>query len=418
MNHIIQFFRKELSYFQVLTKDQRVLLLSFVLYSTAAPLLLVFLETFVWRQTRDPLLLIEYNVAFPVGIIATFALNGFLLNYFRIRTLYTLGCIAQALAPLTFLFFGEGMTSVGYFMFFSLLNGLAGGLYWANRNTIASHASQGARRFQFMSLDSALSTMTSAALPVLIGWCIILGERSGFVHVGVAYRFFGIIGACCLVVSGIITLWIAEEVHVPIKMKGLFLKAPNRRWQKVRFVEFLSGLVEGASTYFPVLLILLLIGQENVVGSVQSVTAVLSTAAMYLLGRVIQPRYYIRILTFWFALTTIGAVILGFSYTAWALLVYLAFSAFSIELRYSTLFTIFFDIVDEEIQKSGVNRFVYLLDREFFLGAGRVTILIALALGYIYFPAETLRFGLLGVILTQLPLLFTVRSVLQKSNNQ
>jgi hypothetical protein len=59
------------------------------------------------------------------------------------------------------------------------------------------------------------------------------------------------------------------------------------------------------------------------------------------------------------------------------------------------------------------------LDREFFLGVGRVSALLACFLLYIQFGNGILRWGLLLVTLCQLPLLWYIRKivpVIQKHN--
>src|SRR5690606_35917627 len=122
--------------------------------------------------------------------------------------------------PLLLIFIGSTpAATTGFFILFGLLNGGSGGIYWANRNTFTSQVTAGPHRYQFISLESTLNTLTTIFLPFFVGWAIVLGERFDLYSTTSAYRVFALCGFVLLAYAGILTREITHEKqsHIPLR---------------------------------------------------------------------------------------------------------------------------------------------------------------------------------------------------------
>jgi YQGE family putative transporter len=170
---IRRLFWRERDRLSALSEGARSLLVSFIAFGLASPLVTLFSSAFIWRQNQDLVSIALYNGAWMTGVSLGFVINGFLLRRVRLSWMYATGLVIQS-ASCLFLFelktirFDEVLT-------LGLISGLAGGVYWANRNLLSLQTTKGSARDYFCGLESALGTLLSVLSPLLFGWFLELG---------------------------------------------------------------------------------------------------------------------------------------------------------------------------------------------------------------------------------------------------
>src|SRR5690554_3248189 len=94
-------FRKlssEISHFKQQPLNFRVLVLTNLIYAFVLPVIDIFVAAYVMRSSNDPVKVVVYQLTIYTGIPLTFLLNGFLLNRFNIKTLYSVGMMLSAVS--------------------------------------------------------------------------------------------------------------------------------------------------------------------------------------------------------------------------------------------------------------------------------------------------------------------------------
>lgn len=410
-HRISQFIERERAYLARLTVDQRSLLYSFLLFTLAGPFIFIYLNAFIWRQSRDPQLMLQNNIGFYVGVMLAFYLNGVLMRWFSIKKLFLAGAILQGVFPLFFIFIGGTEQFLPYIFFFGMLNGVGGGFYWANRNSITSHITAGPNRFQFMSLESSLGTLFDFLLPLVIGWSIVLLVRWDVTSSTVIYQIFAVIGALILAWSGFVIRNIDEEpTTAKLHRTDFFFWKTSREWNHLRVVEFFNGAIEGVTGFIPLMLILLFLGEENAIGTVEAVTSILGAVMLYVLGKRIKRSDHLWIVAAWVAITSLGYGLFAVFYTPWALIISFLLSGLVVIFRWSSIMAVVYEVIDEKVASDN-RRYRYILDREVYLNSGRIITLLICFVLYTSYGEEVLRFGLLFATLLQLFLLYSFRQL-------
>ena len=132
---IKQRLKRERDVFLKLNLQARLLLYSAVIYGAIYPLLGIFTNTFIFRQTTGFLPIASYNIGIFISLASFFYLNGLLLKKNSIKKLFSLGILGQGLA--TSLVFITPNLNSGSLFFFGFLYGIPFAFYWANRNFLS-----------------------------------------------------------------------------------------------------------------------------------------------------------------------------------------------------------------------------------------------------------------------------------------
>lgn len=405
------FLKKEQRYLAELPDDQRRLLTSFTLFAFASPMISVFSNTYLWRLSEDVGVLVLFNVGHYAGLTIGFFLNGLLLKRFFPAKLYTLGTFFQGLVPLLLVLLKE--QAVPLALPIGLLLGIAAGFYWANRNYLTSAVTIGPSRFKYISLESTFGIMAGIVSPLLIGWGLVLGERVGWYSSQSGYLGAAILGLILLVWSGR-SVW---SVKTPfVKITQLFIPNTSPSWTNMRVLDFVNGIHHTFEALLALLVLLFFLGLEDAVGTVISVASILSALGMYLMGKRASNRDQVRILELWTVITFVGKIAFTLFTSAVGAVMYHTTEGFSKTYRWASMASLMYEAVDKNHPEQNNGRFAYLLDREFFLNAGRLCGLLLLWLAYTTFPDTTIRFGLFATLIGQLVMIALAKRLIRFLN--
>ncbi|NBS41216.1 MFS transporter [bacterium] len=387
-----------------LSKNERRILLSFLLFIVAWPIFSTFTNTFLWRTSGSPVDIAVYNVGMYVGVPLGFFINSGLLHRFGHKKLFFAGCLLQGIAPLLLTVIAP--TSMFAIAAFGLFLGLPMGLYWGNRNLITLCATERCDRLRFLSVEATQNTVAGIVAPLLIGHY--LAAMSG--GIAWAYVTLMLIGFVVLVVAG--ALMQAADVEVPHnRASPRWIGDASALWKRQRWFEFLSGAMTVNESTVSLLIILTFLGLEDAVGSTKSGVAILTAVMMALIGRRIPESRYRSVL--WLAFVLIGGSAAAF---AWrfdgpASVSFFVAIGLIAAFRTTTTMALMYKVVGHEAERTDRNRFLYLFDREVCLNAGRVAMLALLMLAFSFAPLPTLRYGLVAAAAVHLPLIWLMGKI-------
>lgn len=400
MNIIKKIFHAEYTHFQRLNNYARKLIISLLIYALISPLFGIFINAFLWRQTQDMILIALYNLIYYVGIIIGFYVNGKLLLNISGSKMYTIGLILMgvSVAVVTFLH----VINLPVIIIFGLIYGISGGIYWANRNMLTLKTTASENRFYFSSLESTSETITGIIIPLLIGTYIIFGSSVHLYTPIQAYQSLSI-----FILIAVIATWfvISGMQNIISPVKQLFLKNPGSVWKNFRLFEFLLGLVDGLNAFITVLMVLILVGKENTLGTFQSAAAVISAFVIYTLGKRLNVKYRIFILQLSFALGIAGALMFGITYNSIGVLIFFIMGSISLPLQWMAVNSLNYDLIDKQ-NRNDTNAYAFVFDQDIYLCAGRIlAIMIFILFINLYSNEFALRYAPLLLALFQILLL-------------
>lgn len=410
LQKILSRARIEYRHFVSLSTDARKVLISYAFFLVTYPMIFVFVNAYLWRDSGDINTLIWYNLANFVGIPLGFYLNGLLLRHFHIKKLYALGALLQGVAPLLVIF--SPATSMLHLVVYGFLFGVGGGFYWANKNYLTLKATRGSNRIYYNSLERIVDLSAAIVAPVVAGYLIIAGEGLGLYSIESGYRVTILLALLLLVISGAI---VASANIGDMQASKLFVNNPSKAWWHNRLYWFFEQIVYGLDHFLPAVLILSFLGSEEVLGLVETLVALLTALVMYYVGRkIILDTTIMPVLKISLALLIVGAAVLGFWYTPIAILIFLGFFRVSGNIRFATSYSATMNLIDHEANgDSEAEQYAYICDNELAFNAGRIfSVGLFIFLAYLFSQEIAMRWAFLLVASMQIFGLYFMHSLL------
>lgn len=390
-----------------LSKNERRLLFSFLLFVLAMPVFTTFTNTFLWRGSHDPVQLAVYNMGMYAGVPVGFLLAAALLKRWKYKRLFFVGSVLQGVVPLAITVFRP--STLGMVGLLGVLFGVPMGLYWANRNLLTLRATEGRFRLAFLSIESAQNTAAGIVAPLLIGLYLAAHEAT----IGQAYVGLMAAGFAMLFVAGaLVATTDVDPKFQPIK--SLTVLRPSIVWKNQRLFEFLSGMMTVSESMLSLLVILTLLGMEGSVGTTRSGVAALAAFAMVVVGKKIPERLYGRVLLLSFVLVGGSSALFAYGFNAATAIPFFAAVGIVASFRTVVSMSVMFRTVDAEVARMNGNRFLYLFDRESFLNFGRIVALGLFIVAVTLAPTATLRYGLVVTALLHVPLWMIMKRLQRK----
>lgn len=406
MNFFGTFFKKEWRDFQELSQLGQRLLLTFFFFTVAYPMISTFTNTYLWRQSHDLRFMVIYNIAFCLAIPFGFFVNGLMLKKIEPPKLFLAGCLLLGLVPLALIFTKTDQIVTIFLL--GLLFGFATGLFWANRNFLTLKLTQSKDRIYFSSLETVLMTVSSIIIPILIGWFLVFGESVRWYGVHQAYEMMALLALGLLLVVGILPRRIRiESSH----LQRVHLRHARLLWKTLRQLEFTHGIEHGLSGVLPILLVLTFVGTEGSLGTLQSLSAIISAIITYILGKRADAKHRIKILAAWIIGLIIAASVFSFAFSVLGVIAYFTIISLTDAFRWLSLTPFMFDLIDMEQRATGEHHYSFIFDREIYLAIGRVGALIIFYYFSLWQFTLTLRYALLVVAFVQIGVYVTARRI-------
>ncbi|MEY3243090.1 MAG: hypothetical protein RIR11_4529 [Bacteroidota bacterium] len=402
---------KEFQFFAAHPLGMRTLLLTNLIYGLVMPIIELFIGAYIMRNSDDISLVVIFQLAVYTGIPLTFAINGWLLNYFPIARLYSFGMLLSGVSMFSMMTL-DNLDTMGVFIA-GLIMGLSYGFFWANRDFLALNTTKDENRNYYYGVETFFYTTTGIVVPLAAGAFIAAVELNGWFggQVNVAYY---ILTAAVFSMS----LFASVLVHRgnfqnPKRSPFIFFKF-DALWNKMLGLAALKGVAQGYIVTAPTMLILTHIGKEGSLGLIQGLAAVVSAVLLYVLGRVTTPQHRLMIYGIGCALFVLGALLNAGLYSSLGVILFVLCLLFARPLLDIAYFPIQLKVIDIVSKKENRNEFAYIFNHELGLYLGRLMgcgLFIVLARYVSEYAA--LRYALLVIAVVHFMGWFAMRNVVQ-----
>lgn len=373
------------------------------------PLLQVFINAFLWRQANDIRMLAIYNLGQFIGLSLGFFLNGLMLRRIKTANMYLVGAVGQGVA--TFMAIAFPSVNLLHVGFYGLWFGITGGIYWGNKMYITLKITKGTNRVYFAGLESGGDLLLNIVTPFLIGWIIVLGEKYGLYAVDTAYKILAAIAILSLSVSGLIL----KSADLPEeKVKEVVVKNPTKNWNVLRLMEAIYWTMGGLNFFLPSALVLLFIGNEGILGTLQSIMSIMGALALYAIGRKVQVQGLLKVMVGGIGVLVIAAAFMSTLFNFIGALIYVTVIPAVAIIMWNMRNIVDYEVMDAEKDRGyAQEQYPFVFDSELFFNIGRVfAVGVFLWVVSAYSQEAALRWVPLGFALIQFTLLFPMRYLL------
>lgn len=407
----MQKFLHEYRHFKSYPHNMRVLLITNLLYACVLPVIDIFVGAYVMRNSHDVKMVVIYQLTVYTGIPFTFLLNGFLLQHFQIRRLYSAGMLLSGVSMSIMMCLKS--LSLGGIAVAGLLMGMSFGLFWANRDFLALSTTNNENRNYYYGLETFFYTNTYVVIPFIIGWFIEAAGRGNWFGNGADAAYQIVTGVVFL-----ITIFASVVVH-----RGKFANPPPTRfiffhfhslWNRMQLLAILKGLMQGYIVTAPAILIMRLVGQEGALGTIQAAGGIISAFLLYLIGRTTAPVHRLGIFALGLSLFVAGSACNAILFSSLGVMLFMVCLLLARPLHDIAYFPIQMLVIDTVSAIERRNQFAYIFVQEFgfyigrFAGCG-----LFILLAYRVSDTFALRYALLIVALVQMLSLPVAKMILR-----
>ena len=406
INKFINEYRVFLSY----PHNMRVLLITNLIYSLVLPIIELFIGAYIMRNSHDAKLVVIFQLALYTGIPITFAINGYLLRRIKIAWLYSFGMLLSGVSMTAMMMLDKlDITGIGIA---GLIMGVSYGFFWANRDFLALETTNDQNRNYYYGLETFFYTITAVIVPYVVGVFIGTTQKLNWFsgNINMAYQ---------IVTAAVFFLTILSAVYVnkghfvnPKREKFIFFKF-HSLWNKMIRLSILKGLAQGYIVTAPAMLIMKLVGEEDILGTVQSIGAVVSAVVLYVIGRISKPRHRIYIFSTGLMLFALGAFINAGLYSSLGVILFMLCLIIARPLLDVAYFPIQLKVIDLIAAIEKRNEFSYFLNHEFGLYIGRLFGCgLFISMTYLITEDFALKYALLIIAILQLISIFVAKNIL------
>ena len=408
-NKILSEFR----FFMTMPRDMRLVLGTNMIYAFVLPIIDIFVGAYIMRSSHNPSMVAVYQLCVYTGIPFTFLINGFLLNKIKISHLYSFGMLLSGLSMIFMMTLSNinmvGVSISGFIM------GASFGFFWANRDFLALNTTNDTNRNYYYGVETFFYTLTFIVVPAIVGWFLIRSSSLGW---------FGgnIVGAYKIVTGIVLLLTILASIVIhqhrfnnPIQKKFLYFHF-DRLWKKMLGLAALKGMVQGYLVTAPAILIMTLVGNEGDLGTIQSISGILTAFILYFLGRTTKPNHRIYIFAAGMTVFLIGALTNEVLFSAFGVIVFVLCKVLFMPLHDIAYFPIQMQVIDILSARENRSKYAYIFNHEFGLYLGRFFGLV-LFIGLAFYVSKdfALRYSLVIVALIQMLSIPLAKNIMKDS---
>lgn len=406
MEKFTEFLKKEVDSYRKLSHNARMVLWANFMDALTAPIGGLFINAFLFRETGDVLVIALYNLGCYSVLPLGFYINAVLMKKFKETNLYVFAFILFVVV----LFFIIRISDINYFIItiYGMLVGISAGIYWGNRNLLTLKTTTDENRHYFLSIESSLSTIANIIVPVLFGFFISVGFKSNWYSIDFAYSTIPYL----TLLGGIFAWFFLKNTNIEdFEPRNIRFVKGTPSWNRVRFFEFIRGLENGVFTIVPSLLILSILGKEDVLGGITSFSTLISVVVIYFVGKNLSSRKRFPMLLRISLFNLLGVVFLSVVFNRIGVIFFIILNSIIGSLISIINSSIIYKA--NEISKNDeASSYALLCDTEIFLDGGRNVSIFIFILINLIFPGDTaLRFILIIASLVGLVKLFPARAI-------
>jgi len=283
-----------------------------------------------------------------------------------------------------------------------LLMGISYGFFWANRDFLALNTTKDSNRNYYYGLETFFYTLTAILVPAAIGayFAYVSKHQLFGEDIAISYRYITI-------AVFLLTLTSSYVIHRgkfenPGLKRFVYLKF-DKLWNKFLLLAGLKGLTQGYLVTLPAILILRLVGNEDSLGIVQSISGIITAIVLYVLGRISKPEHRIYIFSAGYLIFFIGVLINSLMFSALGVIFFVLCKVLYQPLHDISYFPIQMKVINLLSEKNKRSEFAYIFNHEFGLYIGRIAgLMLFILLAFYVSETFALRYSLLIIGVVQL----------------
>lgn len=392
-------FNTELQHFYALDSDVRRIFWSYGFYLAAFPLVMTFLNAYLWRSSGNLWTIVLYNLGYVVSLPAGFYLNGLLLKKIHVLRLYFVGALLQGVTACLIVLFS--VINPVNILFLGLLNGVGAGLFWGNKNYLSLFLTKHTNRVYYNSMEQVMDLLINIVVPAGAGWFIYFATQSTFPFGLSAYKIIMIVAFLLLFLSG----YIVQSANIKtISIGSMIVRSPSRPWNLLRMFNVLYNVQIGLSLIVSSVMVLVLVGDEGILGTLLGTTAIISAIVLYLVGRKSSLGNIWKLVAFGSVAYLIGTGLLAGIFTWVSGIVYSIVISIAWAFQWMSSYTVTMELMDIE-EKNPDKQYAYVCDNELYFNIGRLLgITIVVLFTVVASQNAALRWAPICVGIIQIPL--------------
>jgi|GEM_PF-524977 len=401
ISSIVNFVLQEKKYLYLLPKNARLLVISYFIQGIAYILIDIFISAYIWRIKGEVFSVALYNLGNFIMLPIIFYFNGILLKKIKITVLYFFGSCTAALGAICVVFFPQ-LNSI-YYLLYGALYGIGNGLYWANRNFLTLQETESKNRNYFVGLNFTFDTISNILIPFIFGWFIVLSNNIHLFSIDQSYKILILFSFLLLFSAGLIVL--NTQFKSPQDLR-LIINRITKRWAFVRIFTISIGIFDGTTYFLPTLIILIKLGHEGILGTINSILSIATVGMLYYYSRNAKIQHQKPLYKYSVIVGFLAAIIFGVFYNRISTFIFIIINSLALNFMWLTFNPLIMDIIDEEVINDKQSRYSLIADQELFLNIGRYISILILALMLLYFGQQnTVRFTPFIIFLFQIILL-------------
>ncbi|MDP3998842.1 MAG: MFS transporter [bacterium] len=347
-----------------MSKEEKLLIKVNGLFSFVLALAGIFLTVFLFKLGGFQSVALYYLVTL-ITLFFTYILSGYFLKRYSSVSLIRLGFLFFAV--LYGLLFILGSRSLDFLLPLGVLNGLAAGNFWVGNNLtqyIATH--EHSRHEYFGKLNFSMNLGLSAG-PILGGATIWFFKLLNLENVGYGVLFF--IVSLLFVFLFFFVRQLPKHTGITFSFLDILKHKRNVFWKIVLGQQFLYGLFDNAFASFSAVLIFLIVKEEFVLGSVNTLSTIVYAAANILAISLLRQYKHAYLMGAIFS--SLGLFLFGLleNWLGIASLIFIN-NIFLPLLNISTS-KVIYDVMDKS-EQSWQDKYHFLVERDSILGFGRI----------------------------------------------
>ncbi|TVQ84075.1 MAG: MFS transporter [Bacteroidetes bacterium] len=405
----------EFRFFMSMPRLMRLVLITNMIYAFVLPIIDIFVGAYIMRSADNPAMVAVYQLCVYTGIPFTFLINGFLLRKINVSHLYSFGMLLSGISMLFMMSLSimtfAGVAVAGFIM------GASFGFFWANRDFLALDTTNDKNRNYYFGVETFFYTITFILVPAIVGWFLVSTTHLGWFegNIQVAYR---------IIAYAVIVLTILSSIVIHLgkfrnpKQKKFIHWKYDYLWYKFLVLAALKGSVQGYLVTAPAILVMRLVGDEGSLGTIQSISGILTAFLLYILGRTAKPQHRLYIFAGGIIVFFIGSLMNQILFSALGVIIFVLSKVIFMPLHDIAYFPIQMRIIDVLSVKENRSEFAYIFNHEFGLYIGRFMGLVLFIYLAFYVSEEVaLRYSVLIIATIQLLSVPLAKNIIKHTNS-
>jgi MFS transporter, YQGE family, putative transporter len=350
---------------RMLARDSKVLLLLHGLFNISTTLSNLFVGIYLWKIEKDYTIIAAFYLMVFTFSTLTYVMTGWLLGKWGRTRLFQIGILFQALFFTIVLVLKEG--TADHAIILGMIYGNSLGLYWLPFNVLVFDFTNSDNRSLFYGINGLIVSGAGFIGPLISGF--ILNHFSALS----GYQIIFSISLSIFLLTGILSFLLGNYKTQQKYQFNRIIRPVNwsGKWRQLLVGSFMYGLREGIFMFIISLLVYISTNSELSLGWYSSLTSILSTAAFYIVGRIISQRKNSQFLFIGIISILLATLALAFEVNYFTLLLFGCVNALFTPCLVIPFSTICFDLINQD-PFSAKLRTEYIVLRELFINMGRV----------------------------------------------